>query len=44
MEIGTEKPTIVIEPVVEPTHKDQPAPAEPVYTPEPVEEPELIPA
>jgi len=45
MEIGTEKPAIVIEPLEDPVPHEQPAPAEPVEVPAeapeeaPVEEP-----
>ncbi len=44
MEIGTEKPAIVIEPVEEPIRRERPD--EPVVAPEPLPEvaPELVPA
>lgn len=49
MDIGTEKETIVIEPVTEPTPNAPAAPEEPVHEPietpaEPVKTPEKVPA
>ena len=45
MDIGTESPAITIEPIESPVPgKNIPAPPEPVYAPEPVEVPELVPA
>lgn len=46
MDIGTESPAIVIEPVEIPVPDRKPAPAEPEHTPEevPEREPEKVPA